>query len=129
MNLFSNNIAALEKALDYSSLKNKVISQNIANSDVPNYKSQHVSFKTILADTTANSITSHITDPRHFSFQSQIGDSAVSTNRNVQYHHNGNNVDMDKEMTDAANQIYYNVLVERLNGKFSTLQNVIKGGR
>lgn len=37
---------------------------------------------------------------------------------------------MDKEQADlAANQIYYNALVDRINGKFNTLQNVIKGGR
>jgi flagellar basal-body rod protein FlgB len=29
----------------------------------------------------------------------------------------------------ATNQIYYNALVDQLNSKFSTLQNVIRGGK
>ncbi len=29
----------------------------------------------------------------------------------------------------AENQIYYNALVEQLNGKFTTLKTVIKGGK
>ena len=33
-------------------------------------------------------------------------------------------------MTDlATNQIYYNALADRLSGKFSSLQNVIRGGK
>ena len=42
----------------------------------------------------------------------------------------GNSVDIDKEMADlASNQIYYNALTERISGKFSSLQNVIRGGK
>ena len=38
-------------------------------------------------------------------------------------------MDIDKEMADlASNQIYYNALIERISGKFSSLQNVIRGG-
>lgn len=45
------------------------------------------------------------------------------------YSHNGNNVDIDKEMAELAeNQIYYNGLVDRINGKFGSLQTVIRGG-
>lgn len=36
---------------------------------------------------------------------------------------------MDQEMVKLAeNQIYYNALVDRINGKFNTLKTVIKGG-
>ena len=35
MNLFAGNITTLEKALTTLRLKNKVIAQNIANSDIP----------------------------------------------------------------------------------------------
>ncbi|TXK91787.1 flagellar basal body rod protein FlgB, partial [Parageobacillus sp. SY1] len=37
---------------------------------------------------------------------------------------------IDQEMSYLAeNQIYYNALVEQLNGKFTTLKTVIKGGK
>ena len=46
------------------------------------------------------------------------------------YNHNGNSVDMDQEMAELAkNQIYYNALMERINGKFAVLQTVIRGGK
>lgn len=45
------------------------------------------------------------------------------------YNHNGNSVDIDKEMTELAeNQIYYQALVERINGKFNSIKSVLNGG-
>lgn len=129
LQLFSGNIQTLERALNYSSLKQKTIAQNIANVDVPNYKAKAVSFKEVLAESSSQ-IEAYTTDPRHFRFTIGSEGSHIYTKHNTEYNHNGNNVDVDNEMSDmAANQIYYQALIERLNGKFSTLQNVIKGGR
>lgn len=130
MDLFSN-ISTLERALDYSSLKQKVISQNIANVDTPNYKAKDVSFKSVLQNELDHTFNTYRTDNRHIDFSdSSSSSTGIITQRNVQYNHNGNSVDMDKEMSNlATNQIYYNALIERLNGKFSTLQNVIRGGK
>ena len=39
---------------------------------------------------------------------------------------NGNNVDIDREMVDlAANEIYYNALIEQVNRKLSGMSYVI----
>ena len=52
------------------------------------------------------------------------------TKNQVSYNESGNSVDIDQEMADlATNQIYYNALTERISGKFSSLQNVIRGGK
>lgn len=130
MKLFSETISTLEGALSYSSLKQKVIAQNIANSDTPNYKAKEVSFKSALKTAMEYPVEGKRTDARHISF-SQRGNSAlITTRQNVSYNHNGNSVDVDKEMADlATNQIYYNAMTDLLNGKFRTLQSVIKGGR
>ncbi|MCY8282095.1 flagellar basal body rod protein FlgB, partial [Bacillus inaquosorum] len=49
---------------------------------------------------------------------------------NTSYQQNGNNVDVDKEMTELAqNQINYQALVERMNGKFNSLKTVLTGGK
>ena len=50
LSLFSGTISTLEKALTYSSTKQKVISENIANVDTPNYKAKDVSFKAAYDD-------------------------------------------------------------------------------
>lgn len=125
MKLFSNQ--SLEKALDYSALKQRVISNNIANVDTPNYKAKKVSFKSELNQA---KLQANRTDMNHFTFKGNSSSGiVVETNKYSSYNHNGNNVDIDTEMTDMAkNQIYYNTLVERLNGKFNALKEVLKGG-
>ncbi len=55
--------------------------------------------------------------------------SVVSSNR-TSYQENGNNVDIDQEMSELAkNQIQYNALVERMSGKFNSLKTVLTGGK
>jgi flagellar basal-body rod protein FlgB len=130
MKLFGSIITQLERGLDYSASKGKAISQNIANIDTPNYKAKNVSFKEVFASTQANSLEAYKTDARHINFKSNTTHSGVFNYPNLRYRQDGNSVDMDKEQADlAANQIYYNAVVDRINGKFNTLQNVIKGGR
>ncbi|KAA9025882.1 flagellar basal body rod protein FlgB [Niallia endozanthoxylica] len=131
MNLFSGTISLLENALNYSSTKQKVISQNIANVDTPNYKAKEVSFKAALDYAVDQSFSTNRTDYRHFVLHKPVdASSSVINKKLVSYNENGNSVDIDREMSDLAkNQIYYNALTERVSGKFSTLQNVIRGGK
>lgn len=131
MNLFSNTISTLEHALDYSSAKQKVISQNIANVDTPNYKAKDVSFQAVFQDVMEQSFEASKSDSRHYDFSSRPSRlPGIINKQNVNYNENGNSVDLDKEMADmATNQIYYNAVTERINGKFNTLQSVIRGGR
>ncbi|MBD3109450.1 flagellar basal body rod protein FlgB [Bacillus sp. AGMB 02131] len=130
MSLFSGTITSLEYALDYASQKQKVISNNIANADTPNYKAKSVSFSKMLESEMNSSLSANKTDNRHFDFTSTTGTNGVYVNKNVSYNHNGNSVDIDQEMSSLAmNQIYYNAVTDRINGKFQSLQNVIKGGR
>ena len=44
MNIFGGTISQLERGLNFSALKGKAISQNIANVDTPNYKAKNVRF-------------------------------------------------------------------------------------
>lgn len=131
MNIFSNTINMLEKALDYSSVKQQVISQNIANVDTPNYKSKEVlPFKTILNKEIGEQVTAKVTNNKHIPFPVSNSEYVKIVKSDTRYNESNNGVDMDLEMSKMAeNQIYYNALVERLNGKFQTLQNVIKGGK
>lgn len=131
MDLFGGTISNLEQSLNYAATKNRTISSNIANVDTPNYKSKEVVFKEVLNDTLSNSFHAKRTNPRHIPFNSSKGAGRqIITNNRTTYNHNGNNVDIDKEMSELAkNQIYYNSLIDRINGKFGSLQTVIKGGR
>lgn len=130
MKLFGETITSLERGLNYSSTKGKAISQNIANVDTPHYKAKKVSFKDVFADARSAGIKAYTTEKKHIDFNGSNRQVGVFDMTNFRYRHDGNGVDMDKEQAELAeNQIYYNALVDRLNGKFNTLQNVVKGGR
>ncbi|KKB38982.1 flagellar basal body rod protein FlgB [Bacillus thermotolerans] len=129
MNIFTGSFKEIEQALNYSTLKQKTISNNIANADTPNYKAKEVSFKRAFEEAQAGGLSAYRTNERHLVFKSENSSPAVMS-RNVSFNQNGNSVDIDKEMSDlATNQIYYNALVDRMSGKFNTLTSVIKGGR
>jgi flagellar basal-body rod protein FlgB len=129
LKLFSNTFTTLENGLNYASLNQKVISQNIANVDTPNYKAKKVEFKSML-NQSLQQLEANRTNSRHFTFHSNSQEPAVKTKSAFQYNHNGNGVDLDQEMSEmATNQIYFNAMSDRINGKFNSLQSVIRGGK
>lgn len=129
MNLFSGTINNLENSIQYASAKNDVISNNISNVDTPNYKAEKVSFKSTL-ENEMTGLETKTTNERHFNFGEEGNNPyRIVKDSSTTYNHNGNNVDIDKEMSELAkNQIYYNSLIDRMNGKFNSLQSVIRGG-
>lgn len=130
MNLFGGTISSLENGLSYATLNHKTIANNIANVDTPNYKAKSVSFKDMLANEQQIAISAYRTDNRHYDFEMKQSTPGVSNLTNLRYRNNGNAVDMDAEQTKLAeNQIYYNALIDRVNGKLNTLNTVIKGGK
>ncbi|MUV39970.1 Flagellar basal body rod protein FlgB [Lentibacillus sp. JNUCC-1] len=132
MSLFGGTIKTLEHGLDFASAKNKAISNNIANVDTPHYKAKNVQFKDELHKFMDEPLAAKRTHPKHLTFSAGNPQQPYRTSNNSQtvYNHNGNNVDIDKEMAELAkNQIYYQALIDRLNGKFGSLQTVIRGGR
>lgn len=127
-NLFSGSVMKnLEMALDGSALKQKTISNNLANVDTPGYKAK----ETVFNQEFKKSLQAYRTDQRHFSFGTESSSSfSVREKTNTVMNHNGNNVDVDKEMAELAkNQLYYQTLVQRINGKFNSIKMVVKGGR
>ncbi|MDQ0227613.1 flagellar basal body rod protein FlgB [Metabacillus niabensis] len=129
MNLFSSSISTLERAIGQATTKQKVISNNIANVDTPNYKAQEVRFDSTL-NNEMQKLQATKTNSKHIDFGgSTTSDYRIVTNNDTSYQQNGNNVDIDKEMTEMAkNQIQYNALIDRLSSKFNSLKTVIKGG-
>lgn len=124
----------LEKALDASWTRNKVISNNIANVDTPGFKAQKVEFEDFLAQAIDNrAIKGTITNEKHIpigagslhNVQMKISQDSTTSMRL-----DGNNVDIESEMAQLAkNNIQYNALVEKLSGEFSRLRTAINEGR
>lgn len=110
----------LEKLLDYSALKHKVIGQNIANADTKNFKRREVEFEDLLK----NSIQSLSSEKNNSaSYKVEIDEDSPIISK-------GNNVDVNREMADMAqNSIMFKFASKKLTGYYQSLQSVIKGGR
>jgi flagellar basal-body rod protein FlgB len=114
------SVKNLERLLDYSALKHKVIGQNIANAETKNYKRREVEFKEILKNG-MESISDNKDEKKNLDVKIDEESAIIS---------NGNNVDIGKEMADMAqNSIMFKFASKKLNGYYLSLQNVIKGGR
>ncbi len=113
----------LEKMLDVSAMKHKVIANNIANINTPGYKKMEVSFseqlEKALKDTSVNKLDS---------LQPKIiisKEDASETTRN-----DGNNVDMDKEVTSLVrNTLSYNIYTQLMAKKVESIKSAIENSK
>jgi flagellar basal-body rod protein FlgB len=103
----------LQRALDASWIRNKVISNNIANAETPGYKRQKVQFEQFLSDAQNDNPTIKI---------EQDNSGAMRQD--------GNNVDIENEMAQMAkNNLMYNALIQKITGEFNKLRSAISEGR
>ncbi len=134
MDLINNSTTQLlQTAMSSASTRQNTITNNIANVDTPNYKAQKTVFSHELNRAKeGHRLNANRTDIRHQEFGGRPADDSATVIRreNTTYNHNGNNVDIDHEMSELAkNQIYYNSLVDRLSGRFNSIRTVIGKGR
>lgn len=127
----------LEKALDVESLRRKVIANNIANVDVPHFKRSEVNFESDLRraimdrQDPSNNLPAKLTNMRHIPFYVPIDIKSVQTRVNLDYNttirNDGNNVDIEKEIVDAAkNQMRYDAYTSMMNFNFRSLKLVMR---
>jgi flagellar basal-body rod protein FlgB len=125
-----DNVNLLEKGLDASWLKNKVITNNIANVDTPQFKASHVEFESVFRNALDNDdgFRAKTTRPEHYDFSDISKDASpvVSQENNLTYRMDGNNVDIDYENLELAkNTIFYNELATQVSSEFRRLDTVI----
>ncbi|MEW4369230.1 flagellar basal body rod protein FlgB [Paenibacillus kandeliae] len=136
MNLLNDaSFRRLEGAISAASLRQQVITNNIANADTPYFKRSEVSFENVLQDQmdgSQSSIRGITTNPRHFQIGSTAGSvpqATVVTDSGTVMNNNLNNVDMDVEMSDLAeNQLRYNTYIEQVNHQIKMMRTAIQGG-
>ncbi|MHB8842190.1 MAG: flagellar basal body rod protein FlgB, partial [Candidatus Aquicultor sp.] len=133
--LFSNDtFVSLQKGLDASSLRQQVIANNVANINTPGYKKQDVSFEDEFKQAIDNKYDAGMyqTDPRHLPGGSSLTSVGIKVNTigATSMRYDGNNVDIDEEMSKMAeNAIRYNAMAQLMSGRLSSLKTVINGGR
>ena len=128
----------LERALDAESVRRKVISNNVANVDTPHFKRSEVNFESELKraieqnrELAENDYPGAVTDEKHIPFIQMRDVKGVGSRINLDYstslRNDGNNVDIEKEMVDAAkNLMRYNAFITSLNQNFKVLKMAMR---
>lgn len=108
-------IQIMEKGLDASALRQRIISNNIANVDTPGFKRSRVEFEEHLEKALRHrAIDLANVRPRIRQVTTEMKD-------------DGNNVDIDYEMSALArNTVMYNAISQSVIEKFRTLSYVLK---
>lgn len=124
----------LEKSLDAATMRQKTITNNIANVDTPYFKRSEVSFESLLQKEMGSlpTLQGYRTDARHFSFGGSLQQISpqISVDEASIMNNNLNNVDMDTEMSQMAkNQLAYNTEIQQVNHEFKMLRSAISGGK
>ncbi|MEF2965219.1 flagellar basal body rod protein FlgB [Paenibacillus sp. M1] len=125
---------ALETALQAANLRQGVLANNIANVDTPYFKRSSVSFESLLQNEmngTTPSLEGRRTNARHFTIglSSLLPEPAVTTDQSTVMNNNLNNVDIDSEMTQLAeNQLRYNSYIEQINYQIKMKRTALERG-
>ena len=114
----STMIQNLTRALDLTSLRQRVVSENIANVDTPGYQTRDIDF----ASEFQRALNQSEDDEAPVPVQ-------VRTLRGLEERPDGNNVSIDREsLLMAQNQLQFQTGVAVLRSEFSRLQLAISGG-
>ncbi|MGE5672567.1 MAG: flagellar basal body rod protein FlgB [Mycobacterium leprae] len=106
----------LTNALQAAQMRQMVLANNVANANTPGFKRSHVEFEQQLAKALQEGRDPVAVQP------------AVVQETNTSLQPDGNNVDMEVEMTEMAqNQIYYAALTQQLSSQLARMRMVIKG--
>ncbi|TJY43195.1 flagellar basal body rod protein FlgB [Cohnella pontilimi] len=132
--LAGTSFQRLEGAIHAASMRQKVLANNIANVDVPNYKRSDVAFEEMLSQAIGSngvrSLPGRVTDSRHIPIGASYPSPApeVVTDSSSVINNNRNNVDIDKEMSlMAENQLRYNLFIQQVNHEVKMMRTGIEG--
>ncbi len=110
--LFSPHLANLQNALNRTSERQALLTQNLANVNVPNYKRQDIDFGITLQQE-----------------MGRFGEPGPRTDK-ASVRPDGNSVDLEREVfAIAETEMRYQVLTDATAGYFSGLKSAIKEGR
>jgi len=132
---FGRNLDMVTRELDVSVLRRNVIANNIANSDVPNFKRSVVNFESQLKravdSENRDAFPTRTTRDRHIEFDKPTDWRSVQPRRVLDYltesKNNGNNVDMEEEGMNALNnQLAYTTLVTAITNEFQRINLVLR---
>lgn len=136
--LFMKTQDILHQTMNASMVKRKVISDNIANVDVPHFKRSEVIFESAMNRALESekieaekAAPTQISDERHIQFFKPLDYREVKPKVNIDYlttmRPDGNNVDIEKEIVESTkNQMTYMFVAERYTQNSKLLTQMMR---
>jgi flagellar basal-body rod protein FlgB len=123
--LNQSNEPMLERMLQFTSARHKLIAENVVNLDTPGYKQQDLSlekFQEMLGEKISHRDEAALGETSFDDVSAEI----ENPERGILYH-DGTNRSMEQLMSDQAkNAIMHNLVVELLRKQFSTMEMALK---
>ena len=129
-NKLFGSVDLLNRGLGAAWTRNKVLQNNIANSDTPGFKASQVEFRDIIqAESNTGSLQMKVSNSRHISASaSETQGVIVRQNLNRSYRMDENSVDVEAEMASLArNSLHYNTMIRKINSEFTKLRMAVRG--
>ncbi|HJA91385.1 MAG TPA: flagellar basal body rod protein FlgB [Candidatus Jeotgalibaca merdavium] len=123
------NFDLLKNSLDAVSLRQELIASNISNVNTEGYKANKLEFESLLKQA-ADGRSLQTTHASHLGGSSNLAEvnPILGKNTTTSVKENGNNVDIDMEMANQAqNTIQYQALTAQLNAQYRRLGTIING--
>lgn len=112
----NNNFKTMQSSLDALWIKQKVITNNIANYETPGFKASKVSFTNVLKTEIENGIEKKI----------NVMEVEINKDQTLSSRLDGNNVDIEKEQLDMwETYAQYTYLSQNISKKLSNMSYVI----
>ena len=121
----SDGMNVLERVVRQASIRNGVLTSNIANVDTPNYRAKDVKFSQVLG----NEMSMTITDARHIRTGSETNASGEIQEEDTKPWADQNNVEMDQEVAKMTeNAMFFEAGITLLKKKIQMFKNALKTG-
>ena len=135
-NSFTKTVDLLHRAMDASIIRRDVIANNLANSEVPNFKRSSLNFESQLKKALDSEkqkpvLELRLTHPKHIPNWRPMDYREVKPRRVLDYlttsKNNGNNVDPEQEfMSGLQNQLSYYLLAQAQSFQFNQIGLVLR---
>src|ERR1700733_14116030 len=123
--LNQSDAPVLERMLDFTAARHKLIAENVVNISTPGYQQKDLSlekFQEMLSDRIEQSDSA---GPGSTSFDDLAAD-VENPERGILFH-DGSNRSMEQLMSDQAkNALMHNLIIELLRKQFSTMEMALK---
>lgn len=118
----------IKQALNASSTRGEVTADNIANVNTDDYKAHYVTFEDTL-NNTMDDLTMKKDNPKHLDAGNSYGSINVKQDNTTSMNSDGNNVDIDSEMSNQAkNTLMYQALANQASSRITMEKYAITGG-